>query len=252
MLIDSHAHLDLFDSLENISEILARARQKNVRKIITVGDSLESSRQAIKISHYFAEVFAAVGIHPHNASKVASNFLDQLAKLAADERVIAIGEIGLDYYYKHSAEDVQKKVFLEQLSLAESLSLPVIIHNREAYPELLDILTTFGVVKGVLHCFSGSEEDLERAIELGFYISFSGIVTFKNAIQIQRVATKTPLNKLLIETDAPYLAPHPYRGKRNEPSFLPLTAQKIADLKGISLESLISQIEENLSALFGI
>jgi TatD DNase family protein len=252
MLVDSHAHLDLFDSLKSIGEVLARAKQKNVGKVITIGDSLESSREAIRISHHFREVFAAVGVHPHNAAKVTPDFLEQLRELTADEKVIAIGEIGLDYYYKHSAKDIQKRIFLKQLTLAKSLKLPVIIHNREAHQELLNILVASGVTKGVWHCFSGDEENLVQAIKLGFYISFSGIVTFKNASQIQRVATKTPLNRLLIETDAPYLAPHPYRGKRNEPSFLPLIAQKIAELKGISLESLVSQMEKNLSALFGI
>jgi TatD DNase family protein len=253
-LIDSHCHLDMEDYHHDLDAVLAQAYQNRIRAIISVGIDENSSRQAIALAQKYPMVFAAVGIHPHAVGDIQPQTLDILTSLAQKNRqqVVAYGEIGLDYAKNYSAPELQRHSFRSQLALAKKLELPVIIHDREAHDDTLRILRDFAPYPqgGVMHCFSGDMKLAEKIVELGFYISIPGVVTFKNAFDLQVVARILPLTALIVETDGPFLAPSPYRGKRNEPSFLLHTAQKIAELRGISMNEVAQQTSANASALF--
>jgi len=261
-LIDTHAHLmdRRFDT--DRSEVVKRARQAGVDMIINVGYDLESSRQAIKLAEADERMYAAIGIHPHDAGSVTAKDLATLEQWAnTDKQVIAIGEIGLDYHYDNSPREAQKWVFIEQLQLAHRAGLPVIIHNREAHGDTLQILQDFcgqtrgsemAARRGVLHCFSGSAEMAKQVMDKGFYISFAGPITFKNARKARQVAESIPLERCLVETDCPYLAPEPRRGRRNEPAYVRFVAEQLAREKGAGLEELARRLRENVSNLFGI
>lgn len=254
MLIDSHAHLDGKEFDQDRDEVIAFARKMGVDRIINIGFDLPSSRRSVNLAGQYPGVYAAVGFHPHDAKKAGENYLAELEKLASHPKVVAIGEIGLDYYYNHSEPEVQKRVFREQIRLAKRIGKPIVIHDRDAHADILHILKEekAGENGGVLHCFSGSYEMAKECMKMGFYISLAGPVTFKNAKKGLDVAVNVPLNRLLIETDSPYLTPEPYRGKRNEPGYVRYVAERIAALKGIPLEEVAEATTRNAEELFGI
>jgi len=251
MLVDTHAHLQWASFNKDRETVISRARKVGVENIVNIGFDADGSREAIELAEKHEGVYATVGIHPHNASQLNQNFLDKLRKLSENPKVVAIGEIGLDYYRNLSPREAQKKAFEAQLTLAEELGLPVVIHDREAHTDTLQILLKFkGKTKGVMHCFSGSREMAEQCVKLGFYISFAGPVTFPNSRKLHEVAEWTDLNKILLETDSPWLAPQNKRGRRNEPAFLPFIAKKIAELKGISADDLAAATTKNAKDIF--
>lgn len=237
-LIDTHAHLDLLD--EDAAEALAQAGGAGIAGVIAIGIDMPSSRRAIEFAREFPQVHAVIGIHPHDASRLDAGSLRELRELAGDTRVVGIGETGLDFYRDRSPRDDQERAFRAQIELAKELSLPVVVHDREAHTDTLRILDEYQPFDDrlVLHCFSGDLEMALACIEMGGYISVAGPVTFLNAKRLQAIARELPLNRLLIETDSPFLSPHPFRGKPNSPARLALIARKVAELKGLELEEL--------------
>ena len=254
MFIDSHSHLDdkRFDGDRDI--LIKSLKENKVDLAINIGADLETSINSVNLADKYDHIYATVGVHPHSASEVTLDTLNQFREMAKNKKVVAIGEIGLDFYYDNSPRDLQRKWFKEQLKLAKELKLPVVIHSRDATKETYDTIKEAqdGTLKGVMHCFSGSMEMAIEYIKLGFYISIGGPVTFKNARVVREVAEAVPLDKLLIETDCPYLTPEPYRGKRNEPMFVKYVAEKIAEIKKISVKELASHTSRNTKELFGI
>jgi TatD DNase family protein len=241
---------------ENLDETVAAAARAGVTRIITVGINVPSSLEAVKIARRFSGIFATIGIHPHNVAEVHNDTYSQLQTLAEDKenKIVGYGEIGLDYAKNYAPQDIQLHEFRNQLSIAKELHLPVIIHDREAHEDTIRILDNHKPfsAKGVMHCFSGDSELAWKVIDLGFYISIPGIVTFKNSETLQQVAREIPLNRIILETDGPFLAPVPYRGKTNQPEYLIFTAQKIAELKEISLEEVARETTANAERLFGL
>ncbi|MBS4031905.1 MAG: TatD family hydrolase [Clostridiales bacterium] len=253
-LIDTHAHLNDGRFGKDLSEVIGRAAQAGVSTIINVGFDLESSLAAVDLAQKYTSVFAAVGVHPHDAGRVGLGWKDKVRSMAAEKKVVAIGEIGLDYYYNHSSAQAQETVFREQIRLAKELGLPVIIHDRDAHEEVLNILLDEQAWEagGVFHCFSGNISFVRKCLDLGFYISLAGPVTFKNAADLQAVATEIPTERLLIETDSPYLAPVPYRGKRNEPAYVTAIADYVSKLRGESIKDFAEKTSENARRLFSL
>jgi TatD DNase family protein len=260
MLVDTHAHLDhpRFDG--DREAVLDRAQQAGVAAIVTIGADLASSRQAVELAARHGPVYAAVGMHPHDAKNLDGATLAELRRLGQQPKVVAVGEIGLDFYRDLSPREVQRRAFQAQLAWAAKLGKPVIIHDRDAHQPVMDILVDWAAGLsgshlegrlGVLHTFSGDQLMAERAMELGFYISISGPVTYHNARQLPDIVRTLPLNRLLVETDCPFLAPHPFRGKRNEPAYVRLVAEQVATLKGISLDELARATTANAQRLFG-
>ena len=253
MLIDSHTHLEMEDFDGDRDAVVERARQAGVTSMITVGTSLAYCKKALDLAGRYPEVYVAVGIHPHDAKDIDKGTYDALRELAGREKVVAYGEIGLDFFRNLSPRQVQLDRFGEQLDLAEEIGLPVIIHDRAAHQETLEMLGARpGKLGGVIHCFSGDRTMAKQCLDLGFAISVPGTVTFDKAEELQRVVEYVPLEYLLVETDAPYLAPQPYRGKRNEPAYVAKTAAKIAELKGLSYEEVACRTAENARALFSL
>lgn len=251
MLVDSHAHLQWKSFSKDREEVIERAREAGVETIINIGFDLDGSREAIRLAEEHEDLYAAVGIHPHNASHLDESALDELKRLSQNRKVVAVGETGLDYYRNLSPKEAQKEAFEAQLNLAQELGLPVVIHSRDATADVLSRLKEHeGEIQGVMHCFSGSREVARQCIKLGFYISFVGSVTFPNAARLRKIAKSIDLSRVLLETDSPWLAPQEVRGLRNEPSFLVLTAKKIAELRGSSLEKLGDITTENAKNLF--
>jgi len=252
LIFDSHAHLDDRRFDEDREEVIERAFQAGIAGIINVGADLESSRTTVELSGKYDFIYASVGVHPHEASGYNASIEGQISNLAQSDRVVAIGEIGLDYHYDNSPRDLQKKAFERQLRLASSMDLPVIIHNREAHRDCLDILHVEKNERqrGVFHCYSGSAEMVREVVELGFYVSFAGVVTFKNARKAVEALKVVPIDRLLFETDCPYLSPEPYRGKRNEPAYTSFTAQRIAEVLEMEYDRLCSTVWENTHRLF--
>lgn len=242
-LIDSHAHLDFKDFDKDRDEVIQRAFDGGVEKIITIGCSLDRSQAAIDLAQKYDNVYASIGVHPDDVKELGDpSALEKLHKFGQQEKVVAFGEIGLEYYQlkEESIKKAQIKGFREQLSLAKELDLPIILHCRDAYEEMLEILKSDGAQRGVIHCFLGNREIARQFLDLGFYISFTGIITFKNATDILPVIKETPLEKILVETDCPFIAPEPYRGKRNEPAYVRQVAEKITSVK----EAGMSEVEE--------
>jgi TatD DNase family protein len=239
---------------EDRAKVLERAVKGGVTHIITVGIDLDSSLRALELAREHAFVYSSVGYHPHNALGCSTQGLDELAQMASEQEVVAWGEIGLDFYRRHSSPNEQLKTFCRQLEIANDLNLPVIIHDREAHNEVFTILKKMGVGerKGVVHCFSGDTDLATSLIELGYFISIPGTVTYDKASQVKETASNIPLEYMLIETDAPFLAPVPRRGKRNEPLFVTFTAQEIARLRNTEFEKVAQQTSENAKLLFGI
>lgn len=254
MFIDSHSHLDDERFNEDRDILIKSLKENKIDLAINVGADLQTSINSVKLADQYDNIYATIGVHPHSASEVTEETLNQFREMAKNDKVVAIGEIGLDFYYDNSPRDLQRKWFKEQLILAKELKLPVVIHSRDATKETFDIIKEAqdGTLRGVLHCFSGSVEVAIEYIKLGFYISIGGPVTFKNARVVREVAQAVPLDKLLIETDCPYLTPEPYRGKRNEPKLVSYVAEKIAEIKNISVQELAKTTSKNTKALFSI
>ncbi len=254
MLIDSHAHLDDRRFDRDRDEIIRSLKEAGVELVINPGADVSSSIKAVALAEKYPNIYAAVGVHPHDAKTMDENTIDLLRSFTKREKVVAIGEIGLDYHYDNSPRDIQRKRFKEQLDLAKEVGLPVIIHSRDAAGDTFEILKEAqdGTLEGVLHCYSGSVEMAMEYVKLGFYISLAGPVTFKNARVSREVAKAVPIDRLLIETDAPYLTPEPYRGKRNEPVYVRYVAGTIAEVRGMTFEELASKTAENTKRLFSI
>lgn len=246
---DTHCHLNHPLLASEAVQLWSRARQEGVQYGIVVGYDLASSEQVIPFAQLLPDCFAAVGIHPHDALQCNEEALAHIRQLAVQPRVVAIGEIGLDYYRNLSPRSAQQKAFEAQLQLAVQLRLPVIIHCRDAYDDLLDILDNHPL-RGVLHCFSGERRHAQRALDKGWYIGIGGVVTFKNATGLHEIVRSLPLRHLLLETDAPYLAPVPHRGQRNEPAYIPLIGSQVAALKNLAPEQVAEATTQNALNLF--
>jgi len=257
-LWDTHCHLNLNNFAEDLAEVLLRAHQAGVSRILVPGIDLQTSQQALDLAEKHPEIYAAVGIHPNDGLTWTEETLPRLRQLAAHPRCVAIGEIGLDYYRDRCPRDLQQTIFQAQLKLAGEMNLPVIIHNREASDDVLPILEAWAATlppalkerPGVLHSFSASASMADRALAINFYLGFTGPVTYKNADELRRVALSTPLERMLVETDAPFLTPVPHRGKRNEPAYIPLIADRIAALRGLALDEFAAATTANAVRLF--
>jgi len=252
LLVDSHAHLE-DEKYDRDREKVIEKCKKDLTFLINVGSNLLTSKQSIELAHNYDFIYASAGIHPHDAQKEFDK-VEEIERLALQEKVVAIGEIGLDYYYNDPPKEFQKEVFTKQIRLAKKLNLPIIIHDRDAHGDILDILKKEWTkdLRGVFHSYSGSVEMAFQAIEMNFYISLGGPVTFKNAKKPKEVVKAVPIEKLLIETDSPYLTPEPYRGKRNTPVYVKFVAEKIAELREMSYEEVCRITAENAIKLFDI
>lgn len=252
MLIDSHCHLNFPDFKDKIPETLERARKQGVKKFLTVNTKLSETDDLIKIVETYEDIWCSVGVHPHDAKDHTLSEIEQkVVQYAKHPKVVALGETGLDYYYDNSPRAEQMKSFDQHIVLSEKLALPLIIHTRDANHDTIDLLAPYkGRVTGVFHCFSGGVELAKHALDLGFYLSFSGIITFKTAEEIREVVKFAPLDRILVETDSPFLAPIPHRGKPNEPGHTRIVAQKVADIKDMSLVDIADHTTQNFHALF--
>jgi len=254
IFVDSHAHLD-FDQFDHDRDaVIQNARLANISAIINIGINLETSKKSIELAETYDFIYATAGIHPHDAGEIKSDQWSELIQLFKHPKIIAVGEIGLDYYRDYSPRDVQKKVLLKQLDLAIENDLSVIIHTRNAWSDIMPIITEQyrSKLTGVFHCFSGTEHHAKTLLDLGYFISFTGVVTFKNANALKIAADYVPLDRLLLETDCPFMAPVPFRGKRCEPAHIPYIARKIAEAKDIDIAEVAHQTTENVKQLFGI
>ena len=256
MLIDSHAHIQGKEYSGEAADVVARAREAGVERIIAVGGAgdMSSNTEAVVLARAFPDIYATVGMHPHDAKDVGEDELQKLRELAANEKVVAVGETGLDYYYNHSPRDVQRRVFTQFIHMACEIGLPVVVHERDAAQETAELLRgeSGGNLCGVIHCFTGSYDAARAYLDLGFYLSFTGIITFKNAEPLRDVVGRIPLERMLVETDSPYLTPVPHRGKRNEPAYVRLVAETVAKLKEISVEEVAAVTTRNVCELFKI
>ena len=255
MYIDSHVHLDYSRFDLDRDNLIRTLKDNKVELVINIGADEDSSERSVELAHRYENIYAVVGVHPHSAKDLEGRDLSSIIKMLENDKVVAIGEIGLDYYYDNSPRDIQKKWFKEQINLALRLNKPVVIHSRDADKDTFDIIKSGveeGGLTGVMHCYSGSVELAKEYLKLGFYISLGGPVTFKNARVPKEVAKEVALDRLLIETDCPYLSPEPYRGKRNEPMFVSYVAEEIAKIKGISIEEVAEVTTKNAKKLFGI
>lgn len=266
MWIDSHAHLNDDAFRDDYRQVIAEMAAQNIGAVIVPGYDLPSSERAVELAAKEPLLWAAVGIHPHDAKNWDSQTASRIETLLQAPKVVALGEIGLDYHYNHSAKEEQLAAFEAQLHLAGQYNKPVIIHNREAHQDTIEILTRFftrrhpndsktgtpSSVWGVMHCYGGSVETAVQCLKLGLMISFAGVITFTNATKLREVAEKLPLSKLLVETDAPYLSPYPFRGRRNEPARVSLIGAKLAEIKGLAVEEVMKATTANCNELFGV
>ncbi len=254
VLFDTHCHIDEERFEEDREQVLFRMRERGVLSCVCVGSDMATSRRCMDFAQETEGVYAAVGIHPHEAKQFVPEDLDTLKEWLTMPKVVALGEIGLDYYYDHSPREVQREVCQAQISLGFAVDKPVIFHVRDAHGDMLDLLRSQAgkLPRGILHCFSGSWEIAKAYLAMGFYISLAGPVTFKKAPNLWEVAQKTPLNRLLIETDSPYLSPEPMRGRRNEPAFVAYVAEKIAALREMSFEDVTRITTDNARKIYGI
>jgi TatD DNase family protein len=263
LLTDTHTHLDFPQFDDDREQVIERAANAGVGTIVNVGADLASSQAAVALAEAYPQIYAAVGVHPHDAKTVTGEMLKELRALALHPKVVAIGEIGLDFFRDLSPRDQQRQAFQKQLALASEIGKPVIIHDRDAHSEIMTILRHWiessrkpSAIShqpvGVLHCFSGDLAMAQEAIKMGFYISVAGPVTFKNAQGLRELVRQLPLEKLLVETDCPYLTPQPHRGKRNEPAYVKFVAQEVARVKGVTLEEVARVTSDNARALFAL
>jgi len=258
MLFDTHTHLDDARYNGDREAMLARAKEAGVEAFVTIGCDLTTSRSAVALADQHPFIYASVGVHPHEVKHIQDNWYDDFRQLALNKKVVAYGEIGLDYHYNHSSPKEQRARFREQLQLARELTLPVIIHTREAQEDTIAILKEekASEIGGVFHCFSGDARLANDALDLGFYLSFSGILTFQNAAMLREIAKNTPMDRVLIETDCPYLTPVPHRGKRNEPAYVSCVAHQLAELHADASDMSVETIErlttQNAQRLFKI
>jgi len=252
MLIDTHCHLQDKDLLKDIDGVLARAKEAGVEKMVCVGYDLPSSRAAVELSRKYKPVYAVIGVHPHDAKTYTDDVEKELRMMAANPKVVAIGEIGLDYYRDLSPREIQKDVFIQQIHLAKSLKKPIVIHDRDAHEDVMTILKKEkgGQYGGIMHCFSGHLPMALELVKQNFYISFAGPLTYKNNKKGQEAAAGVPLDRLLVETDCPYLSPEPKRGKTNEPANVRYTAQKLAEIRGKTLDEIAYLTNLNAHKIF--
>src|SRR5476649_1477181 len=253
MLVDSHCHLDFPDFASELNAVIARARSAGIGRMVTISTRVRRHAQVLAIAEKFPDVFCSVGTHPHNAHEELDIDAKALMKIADHPKVVAIGEAGLDYHYNNSPREAQAQGLRQHIAAARETGLPLVIHAREADADMARILedeTGKGAFPAVLHCFTGGRDLAMRAIGLGHYVSFTGILTFKNSQSLRDIAAALPADRILVETDAPYLAPLPYRGKRNEPSYVVETAKILADTRGVSLDEITRQTTENFFRLF--
>jgi TatD DNase family protein len=254
MYIDTHVHLNADQYEEDLQEVIDRALEAKVERMVVIGFDRKTIERTMQLIEQYDFVYGVIGWHPVDAIDCTQQDLEWIEELASHPKIVGIGEIGLDYYWDKSPKDVQQALFRKQIQLAQKINLPIIIHNRDATGDVVQILREENAasVGGVMHCFSGSVETARECIAMNFMISLGGPVTFKNARLPKEVATEIPLEHLMIETDAPYLAPHPHRGKRNEPAFVPLVAEEIARLKGLTIEEIAQATTANAKKFFGI
>ncbi|MBU8733083.1 TatD family hydrolase [Cytobacillus pseudoceanisediminis] len=254
MFFDTHAHLNAEQYNEDLQEVIDRALDEGISNIVVVGFDRPTIEKAMELTEKYDFIYASVGWHPVDAIDMTEDDLRWIEELSSHPKVVALGEMGLDYYWDKSPKDIQQEVFRKQIRLAKKVNLPIVIHNRDATADIVEILKEEGAgeVGGIMHCFSGSPEIAKECVDMNFFISLGGPVTFKNAKKPKEVADVIPLEKLLIETDCPYLTPHPFRGKRNEPSYVKLVAEQIAEIKGLSVEEVAQATTENAKKLFGI
>jgi TatD DNase family protein len=247
MLIDSHAHLEMPDFKKDLEAVIQRAKGSGVEYIFTVGTEKRDWKRALEIADSHPSIYAILGVHPHNAKEIDDQTYPMLKELCRHGKVKAYGEIGLDFFRNLSPRDIQLKRFREQIGLAKELGLPIVVHDREAHQETLEILKSEKAEEcgGIIHCFSGDDEMAKVCMDMGFYISISGSITFKNAERFRETVKRIPLESLLVETDAPFITPEPFRGKRNEPSYVRYTAQKVAEIKKVSFEKVAEITAEN-------
>lgn len=248
-IIDSHAHYDDSSFDADREEILRELFSGEICKIVNIGCSVKSSYSSVKLAEEYAGIYAAVGLHPDAADEI--DRIEEIRRLCDNKKVVAVGEIGLDYHYEEHSRDIQKKAFEEQLRLAAELDMPVVIHSRDAWEDTMEFLRKYRP-KGVMHCFSGSAETAREIVGMGMYVGFTGVVTFKNAKKALKALEAVPLDRLLVETDCPYMAPEPNRGKRNYSGYLPYTVAAMAAVKGVSPDEMAEITAENAERLFNI
>lgn len=252
MLIDTHAHINVEQFDEDREQVIERALDAGVTRIVNIGYNRETIPSSLKLAEEYDFIYSTVGWYPQDAINMEEGDLEWLESLCSHPKVVAIGEIGLDYYWDTSPKELQQQIFREQIRLARRMNLPIVIHNREAHGDVVRILKEENAaeVGGIMHCFSGSWEIAKQCLDMNFYISFGGPITFKNAVRPKEVLAKVPLDRLLIETDCPYLTPHPYRGKRNEPAYVRYVAEAAAEIKGIEMEEIARMTTENAFQVF--
>lgn len=252
MLIDTHAHINVEQFDEDREQAIERALDAGVTRIVNIGYNRETIPSSLKLAEEYDFIYSTVGWYPQDAINMEEGDLEWLESLCSHPKVVAIGEIGLDYYWDTSPKELQQQIFREQIRLARRMNLPIVIHNREAHGDVVRILKEENAaeVGGIMHCFSGSWEIAKQCLDMNFYISFGGPITFKNAVRPKEVLAKVPLDRLLIETDCPYLTPHPYRGKRNEPAYVRYVAEAAAEIKGIEMEEIARITTENAFQVF--
>ncbi|EHQ87285.1 TatD family hydrolase [Desulfosporosinus youngiae] len=251
MIWDTHAHIDDPSFAGEFEDVLARMKSAGISRVTNVGYDLPSSRRSVELAQKYDFIYAAIGIHPHNAEGVTEQTWNELLTLAKQPKVLAWGEIGLDYYRDLSPRPIQKEIFIQQIKLANQVGLPIVIHNRDAHQDVLEIVKAHPpLYGGVFHCFSGSWEMAEILLKPGFYLSFAGPVTYKNARHTVEVAKRAPIDRILVETDSPYLSPEPRRGKRNEPAYVLEIVKKLAELKTLSVEDAALQTMQNAERAF--
>jgi TatD DNase family protein len=255
-LVDSHAHIQGAEYADEAEALIQRAREAGVEKIIVVGGAgeLSSNEAAVALAESYGNLYATVGMHPHDAKDVGEEALRKLEELTARPKVIAVGETGLDFYYNHSPHETQRHIFARFIRMARETGLPLVVHERDAHKEAAELLRKEGGgdVRGVIHCFTGNYEAARNYLDLGFYLSFTGIITFKNAQPLRDVVREVPLERMFVETDSPYLTPVPHRGKRNEPAYVRFVAETIAKVKGLTLEEVAEVTTGNVRELFRI
>jgi len=252
MLIDTHCHLDFAPFDPDRDAVLQRAKAAGITYFINIGSTLESSIASCELAQKYKQIYASVGVHPHDADTFDAQAENKLRQLAQKERIVAVGEIGLDYYRNLSSPDNQKQAFIKQIELAKELKLPIVIHSRQAEIDLMQILKNTMPIRAVVHCFSGDENFLKQCLELGFFISFTCNITYKKAQGLRDMVNLTPLDRLMLETDAPYLSPEGFRGKRNEPYQIKLLAEEVSRIKGVSFAEVADKTSQNAKKFFNL